>query len=319
MTGGNIDLTSLLDQLDERTQTRINTEPAVVLKDVDSFDVDDLAIGPTWHRLSDVVALVFDLKSSTTLEKGRTPEGVASIYDAGIGGVVRTLNDFGVDFVDIQGDGGFGLFWGPKAYVKAMCAAVTIRTFSSRFEAVIKAKWSTAPQTGFKVGLSSGPVMVKRVGLERHLDMQEPVWAGRPVNYASKAAQQTEPERIVVTGSIWDQICANDYFAFSCGCEGGEPRSAPPSFLWKAVELDKIPDGQRYGLSLGSNWCDRHGEDFCNQILRGATNRTDIPADARTARDALSRGTGLQAAAAERHADLALRDAELLALRESTR
>ncbi|RNE62188.1 hypothetical protein [Cryobacterium tepidiphilum] len=305
--------------MEKRTQAKIDTEPKVVLKDVDTFDVNDLEIGPTWHRLTDIVAVVFDLKSSTNLEKGRTAEGTASIYDAGIGGVVRTLNDFGADFVDIQGDGGFGLFWGPQAYVKAMCAAITIHTFSSKFEAQLEAKWDEVPATGFKVGLSSGPVMVKRVGLERHLDMQEPVWAGRPVNYAAKAAQQADPERIYVTGSIWDQISQNDYLAFSCGCRGGLAKEAPPALLWNPIRLDKIPDAQKFGLSLESNWCDLHGELFCNQILSGATRRTDIPLEARNARDSLTEGTDFQAAVAERRVEREQRFTELVGLRERAR
>ncbi|WP_136709317.1 hypothetical protein [Agromyces sp. H66] len=312
-----IQLNALLAHLEQRSHEKIDVEPSVVLKDVDSFSIDSLEIGPTWHRLTDIVAVVFDLKSSTNLEKGRSPEGTASIYDAGIGGVVRTLNDFGARFVDIQGDGGFGLFWGPGAYLQAMCAAITIRTFSYEFEAILKDKWANAPSTGFKVGLSSGPVMVKRVGLERHMDMQEPVWVGRPVNYATKAAQQTEPYFIYVTGSIWDVIAENDYLAYSCGCDGGLPKSSPPSFLWHNVELQKIPDAQRYGLALGSSWCQRHGEEFCNLILSGASRRTDIPIEARQKRESLKHGLNMDSAFAERRVEREARFAELREMRKA--
>jgi hypothetical protein len=159
--------------------------------------------------------------------------------------------------------------------------------------------------------------MVKRVGLERHLDLQEPVWVGRPVNYATKAAQQTKPERLIVTGSVWDQIADNDYFAFSCGCDSGVPNVALPSLLWKPAEIDKIPDEQKYGLTLGSAWCVRHGEDFCNKILDGATTRYDIPSDARTSRDQLSRGTERKAASEARRLDFAKRADELHYFRKS--
>ncbi|WP_314147068.1 hypothetical protein [uncultured Leifsonia sp.] len=312
-----VDLDGLLSRLEDRTAEKIGTEPRVVLKDIDSFRLDELQIGPTWHRLTDIVAVSFDLKSSTNLEKGRSPQGTASIYDAGIGGVVRTLNDFGAEFVDIQGDGGFGLFWGRNAYTKAICAAVTIRSFSANFQQQIQDKWENLPSTGFKVGISSGPVMVKLVGLERHLDMQEPVWVGRPVNYATKAAQQTAPDNIVITGSVWDQIADNDYLAFSCGCGGGAVKSAVPGLLWTGREIDKIPDGQKYGLELGSTWCAHHGEEFCNLILSGATDRYDIPSSARAAREALSHGTELQAAAEERRSDRTRRFEELAEFRKA--
>ena len=312
-----MELDQLLADLGERTLEKIGAEPDVLLKDIDTFRIEDLEIGPVWHRLTDIVAVVFDLKSSTNLEKGRSPEGTASIYDAGIGGVVRVLNDFGVEYVDIQGDGGFGLFWGPDAYFKAMSAAISIHTFSSRFEAQLGEKWEGVPSTGFKVGVSSGPVMVKRVGLERHLDMQEPVWVGRPVNYAAKAAQQTDPARIVITGSVWDVISDNDYLAFSCGCESGIEKATPPKLLWETVEIDHIPDAQKYGLSLQSNWCTRHGQEFCDRVLEGARLRSDIPQDQRRAKDALGHLEPLQKAAQERNSERTLRFEELFNLRKS--
>lgn len=105
-----IDLDELLETVSERTREKLARQPEVLLKD-GAFDVTKLPVdAPKWHRLTDVVAVVFDLKSSTNLERGRTPASTASIYDAGVGGVVTVLEQLGADFVDIQGDGGFGLF-----------------------------------------------------------------------------------------------------------------------------------------------------------------------------------------------------------------
>lgn len=269
-----VDLFNTLDKLSDRTKEKFVKKPDVVVKD-DDFDVEKLPIGRTWHRLTDVVAVVFDMLHSTNLEKGRRPASTASIYDAGVGGVVSVLDKFDADFVDIQGDGGFGLFWGGRRYERAMCAAITIRDFSNDFARQLKAKWPDAPTTGFKVGVASGSVLAKRVGLERHLDMQEPVWAGHPVNFAAKAAQhQTDADHIIITDSIWDQIRENDYLTFSCGC-GGLVESTPTE-LWTNVEIDKIPGDDRFGQVLGSTWCRTHGERFCNAILDGETRRIGI-------------------------------------------
>lgn len=273
-----------LDDLSARTKKKFESMPKVIGKD-SNFDIDNLKIGDEWHRLSDVVAVMVDLKSSTNLAKGKMPPSVASIYDAGVGGVVVIFETFDADFVDIQGDGGFALFWGDRRYERAMAAAITTRSFSDDFVTQLMTKWNKSPKTGFKVAVASGPVLVKLVGLPRHLDLQEPVWAGRPVNYSAKAAQQTEPDALLVTGSVWDEIENNDYIAFSCGC------NSAPSLLWSDYEIEKIPDDEMYGKSLETKWCVNHGEAFCRAILDGKTQRDDITESMRSARNLLSFGS----------------------------
>lgn len=283
-------LNELLANVDERAREKFEAQPKVVNKT--SLDLDNLPVhANTWHHLDDLVAVFFDLKSSTELAKRRTAASTASIYDAGVGGVVKILEAFNADFVDIQGDGGFGLFWGGDRYLKALCAAVSVRTFSDKFTDRLTAKWPEAPSTGFKVGVASGPILVKKVGLPKHLELQEPVWAGRPVNYAAKAAQQTTPENIVVTGSVWDQIRNNDYIAFSCGCAGGSVGAQNPTLLWEDKTLDKIPDDERYGQSLKSGWCENHGEEYCTTILDGETDREDVLPDTKRKRMLLAEGS----------------------------
>jgi class 3 adenylate cyclase len=263
---------------------------------------------------------MFDLKSSTNLEKGRKPASTASIYDSGVGGVVEIFNSFDADFVDIQGDGGFGLFWGERKYEHAMCAAISIHTFSDDFENQLEAKWPEAPSTGFKVGIASGPILAKRVGLARHLDMQEPVWAGRPVNYAAKAAQQTDPGKTLVTGSVWDAVSSNDYIAFSCGCNGGV-EGGVPTFLWEERTLDNIPDADKYGQVLKSGWCVNHGEEYCNAILNGSTYREEIDENLRSKLTLVAAGSeGAKVKARkERQAERKILESEVLALRGDPR
>ncbi|CAN5274859.1 hypothetical protein BH09ACT3_BH09ACT3_14910 [soil metagenome] len=292
-----IKLEETLEGLHERTKEKFAKKPKVIIKG-DDFDVENLPIGDTWHRLTDVVAVVFDMLASTNLEQGRKPASTASIYDAGVGGVVRVFNTFDADFVDIQGDGGFALFWGKRRYERALCAAVTIRKFSNDFAEQLKVKWPDAPSTGFKIGVASGPVLAKKVGLERHLDLQEPVWAGHPVNFAAKSAQQqTDAKHLVITASVWDAIENNDYLTFSCGCPSGTIYN-----LWDNVEIDKIPGDDRYGQSLDVTWCAIHGEEFCNAILDGQKRREDIDTATRSARTALGYGSEVRIAAARSRA-----------------
>ena len=284
-----IDLNGLLKQVGERTAEKFDSLPDVIEKGQD-LDVTKLQINSTWHRLADVVCVVADLERSTNLAKGRTPAGVASIYDAGVGSIVRILATFGADFIDIQGDSAFALYWDNRRYERAFCAAMTIRTYNPTFTKEVVDRWPKAESTGFKIGIVSGPVLVKRVGPERQIDFQEPVWAGRPVNYAVKTAQQGSTERLLVTGAVWDVIGKNDYIAYSCGCNPGLP-GGPPSMLWQSVELEKIPDGQRHGNYVSSMWCSRHGQEFCAEIMAGKTTRGGIPQAEMSKRNLLDEGS----------------------------
>lgn len=278
-----IELYELLDGLSDRTKRKFEKQPSVVNKG-DAFDVTNLPIDkPEWHAIDDVVSVNFDLKSSTNLAKGRSPQSTASIYDAGVGGVVKILSEFDAQFVDIQGDGGFALFWGDLRYQRAVTSAITVRSFSVDFTNQLEKKWANATSTGFKVGVASGSLMAKRVGLPRHLDLQEPVWAGNPVNYAAKAAQQAVDVMMNVTGSVWDAISDNDYLTFSCDC-------STPSLLWNSVTLEKIPDDEKYGFSLDRQWCRTHGEEYCRQVLAGQIARSGIPEAERSARNLLASG-----------------------------
>lgn len=290
-------LNSTLLDLSARTKQKFESMPKVIGKD-GNFSIDNLKIGDEWHRLSDLVAVMVDLKSSTNLAKGKKPASVASIYDAGMGGVVKIFKSLDSDFVDIQGDGGFALFWGEKRFERAFTAAVTVRTFSDDLVKQIYAKWSDEPETGFKVAIASGPVLVKLVGLPRKTELQEPVWAGRPVNYAAKAAQQTEPTVLLVTASVWDELEDNEYIVFSCGCNG------PTSLLWEDYLLEKIPDDEKWGKALKSTWCAVHGEEFCNSILGGEKRRDDVDDDLRHKRNQLSYGTVEKSEAYKRRARL---------------
>lgn len=158
---------------------------------------------------------------------------------------------------------------------RAICAGITVKTFSQkqlvpRFEA----KWPDLPPTGFKVGMAVSKLLVKRVGVPR-TGHQEPVWAGKSVNYAAKCAQQADAHEMIVTGSVWDFAEGNDYLAVTCPCEAG-----PTDTLWSDVTIDKIHegDGERAGRKLTSCWCDIHGSEYCAAVLGGETTRPEARA-----------------------------------------
>lgn len=275
-----MELGTLLEGLSSRTADEFKSMPEVVDAG-DSVDVHTLPIeARRWLRISDVVAVVADLKSSTQLGTGSKAASTASIYEAGTGGVVKIFDSFAADFLQIQGDGAFALFWGDMRFERAAAAGITVKTFSLDFTEKIEAKWPTKPETGFKVGIASQRVLVKRVGTPRDPTQQEPVWAGKPVNYAAKAAQSADRHELVVTGSVWDQFEKNDYLAFTCSCNDG-----PHDTLWKDFVIPRLETDEKeaHGRKLSSAWCDVHGEEFCTAILDGKKRRDDVDPFARPA------------------------------------
>lgn len=271
-----VSLDSLLTDLDEATKVEFASKPSVEEWD-DNFDVSELPIeARKWIQIPDVVAVVADLKNSTHLGTGKHAASTASIYQAATGGTVNIYNRFNADFIAIQGDGAFALFWGDLRYERAICSGITVKTFSQkhlipRLESKWPAQAETHP-TGFKVGVASGRVLVKRIGTPRNLSEQEPVWAGTPVNFATKAAQQANRDELIIAGSVWDRITKNDYLTLSCPCSGG-----PSANLWDDITIDKIPEEnpERVGRILESTWCSVHGDEYVAAVLDGKKKRDD--------------------------------------------
>ncbi|WP_062289326.1 hypothetical protein [Demequina phytophila] len=272
MATSTIDLVSLLDDVASSAQSTINTVPRVDEVDGD-FDAADIpsAAAQRWVKIPDVVVVVCDLKGSTALGTGgKHDTTTARIYKSAVDGAVRILHEFGANYIDIQGDGGFGVFWGDNRYERAFCAGVTIRTFSDAWFAALRAKDATVPHTGYKVGIASERVLVKRLGTRNDLEEQEPVWAGKPVNFASKCAQAADVAELIVTDKVWDRLSSNDYVAFSCDCHGA------PAELWEAVEVEVLPEDSRGAVRLTSAWCDTCGPSFCDAIMTGARKRASV-------------------------------------------
>ncbi|WP_371164320.1 hypothetical protein ABYF32_00945 [Buchananella felis] len=286
-----VDLKSFLTTLGDRAGETLENSDFSVEERGDSFSAGDIpsSSSDTWIKLPEVVAVVCDLKGSTRLGTGKYDKSTARIYQSGVEGAVSVLHEFGANFIDIQGDGGFGIFWGDRAYERALCAAITIRTFSVGFAQRLERKWPDGPPTGYKVGMHAGRTLVKRIGTRRVVSEQEAVWAGKVVNYAAKCAQSADRHQVVVTGAIWAKFENNDYVAFSCDCDGGARAS-----LWKDKEVESLPEGERDALMVESGWCDTCGPEFCAKILSGEKKRCILEAE-RTAIGKLKMAKALEA------------------------
>lgn len=268
----NLDI--LLAEITEDIKEELTSTPTVVKKTAENFDVAKLPKGTReWHQLDDIVAVVVDLKGSSRLSTGKHASSTASIYEASTDNAVKVLNHFGADFIQIQGDGALGLFWQEARYEQALCAGITVKTFSLDLSERIKNKWPKAPVTGYKVGIASGRVLAKTIGTPRNPAEQEPIWSGKPVNYAAKAAQTAVLHELVVSGDVWAEIEDNDFLTTSCA--HGETSS--PATLWDNKLIENVPDEDdaRNGMVLAAAWCADCGNMFCEAILNGETVRQE--------------------------------------------
>lgn len=270
-------LDEILDAVEDEADEVLKKNPPVEDVDPDDLDADDLpdADNKTWYRVDEVVAVFADLQNSTQLGTGtKHAASTAAIYRAATGNMVKILHEFEADFIQIQGDGAFGLFWGEGAFERAMCAGITVKTFSEEtLVPKLESRWEDDPETGFKVGVGCGRVLVKNVGTPRNENEQEPIWAGKPVNYAAKAAQQAKRHELIVTGSVWDAIKDNDYLTMSCTHGHG----SGPAVLWQDAEIERLThdEDEAKGRLLKAKWCSNCGPDYVAAILTGETNRDD--------------------------------------------
>ncbi len=266
-------LTDLMDDLADEVAKDLDS--AVEVIEIDILDPTVLVSSiPRWHATDDVVSVFCDLKNSTRLGLGRHAKSSAKTYEAAMGGAVHALATFEPEYMDIQGDGAYALFSGDLRYERALCAAVTVRTWSEKvlvpsFEDKFGERF---PATGFKIGIASSRLLGKRVGVR---GTNEPVWAGKAVNYSAKLAQEADRHEVLATATVFDHFEGNDYVRFSCGCGSGGPDS--PQRLWTTSVSSKLPAGENTVYMLTSPWCDTHGNDFCEAIREGETDR-ELPA-----------------------------------------
>jgi class 3 adenylate cyclase len=200
-----MDLTSLLADCDDHVRGELSCMPDV--DDVSAFDPATQSPPITarrWLRLTDAVAVVADLKSSTKLGLKKYAQSTASIYEAALHPVVDIFHEFGAGWIPIQGDCVIGIFWDEMAMERAICAGITVKTFSAtNLVPRLTTKWSDLPDTGFKVGIATSTLLLKRIGRPQP-PHQALVWPGKALNYAVKAARSGDAHQLIATGSVWD-------------------------------------------------------------------------------------------------------------------
>jgi class 3 adenylate cyclase len=216
-----------------------------------------------WFKIPDVICVFVDMKGSTKLSASTHDKTTAGAYQLFTGTAVRLFHEFETPYIDVRGDGVFALFNSNQVY-RAIAAAVTFKTFVEK-EFVPKIKSKTGVDVGGHYGIDQKTVLVRKIGLKRHSDRsdrQNEVWAGKPINMASKLAAIAEDGEILVSDRYFNRI-KSELVLKSCGCPDNSIND-----LWTKRDVDDPKFDFKIIYSLKSNWCSTHGSQFCNDILK---------------------------------------------------
>ena len=233
-----------------------------------------------WLQVRQVTAVFADLKRSTALNVTDSPQVAARAYTYFIRAMTVTLERFNAGYIDIQGDGIFGLFSGRDSVFTAAACARTMRTLvdrdvASRFKRDTNSDWRLTAG----IGIDRGTLLVRRLGLRG--TKQNEVWAGKPVNTAAKLSSVASSNQIVVSDRVFRQYenaprWRKRALLMSCGCSGRNrgpglvARSSQMSNLWAEISVPKSLglDIQK-AYRMNAPWCKNHGPQFCEAIITG--------------------------------------------------
>ncbi len=215
------DIYTFINELKNKSEKRFNE---FEVENIDSIEkISDKAYleKPTWlGGDKKFVCLFVDLNKSSKESYRRQPQTMAKIYDYFTQNIVDILNHpaIGAKYIDIKGDGAFGIFEGEKASYRALYCAITFKTM---FEQIIRNKFDTDNgQLKCKFGIHKDKVLVKKLGKRGDGNYNE-VWAGRLVNNASKLANQSKNLPIGSNNSLPILISEQVYSDFRLNKEYG--------------------------------------------------------------------------------------------------
>lgn len=218
-----------------------------------------------WIKIPGVICVFVDMKGSTQLSATTHDRSTAGAYQLFTGTAVRLFARFETPYIDVRGDGVFGLFNANQVY-RALAAAVTFKTFCAEVF-VPKIKDKTGLDVGGHFGIDQKTVLVRKLGLKRHsgrTDRQNEVWAGKPVNMASKLAAAGSAGDLLVSDRFYERI-THEVARKSCGCPNGQKVE-----LWEKREdasQNPIYDFNTIYSLRAPGWCKIHGDEYCRAML----------------------------------------------------
>ncbi len=226
------------------------------------------------------VCLFIDLDGSSMMSLNHHPRVMAKIYDYFTQNLVDILmtDPFKADYIDIKGDGAFGIFEGEQASFKALCAALTFKTF---FEKHIRSKFQTEEEAfNCKLAIDRDKVLVKKIGKRGN---NNEVWAGRVVNHAAKLASLSKriyEERhdispfksslLIISEKIYKELGTKDQYTHSsCGHNVNGDFVGSTISNWSQIDctLEGAINDDRAWFTA-SPWCDKCGDHYMQEILK---------------------------------------------------
>jgi len=81
-----------------------------------------------WLKIPNVICCFVDMEGSTKLSAGQYDQTTAKAYRLFTETAIRIFHKFDADYIDVKGDGVFGLFSQGKIYT-ALAATVSFKTF----------------------------------------------------------------------------------------------------------------------------------------------------------------------------------------------
>jgi class 3 adenylate cyclase len=223
-----------------------------------------------WIRIPDVICVFVDMQGSTRLSATTHEKGTAGAYQLFTGTAVRLFDAFEAPYIDVRGDGVFALFNSDQVY-RALAAAVTFKTFAAK---VFKPRFKedSGLDIGSHIGIDQKTVLVRKLGMKIHdgrSDRQNEVWAGKPVNMASKLASVGQDGDLLVSDRFFNRLI-DDHALLSCGCQNNVPSNNRIT-LWKEIAVAELSDKSMFDFDnahlLRSEWCSVHGQEYCWALL----------------------------------------------------
>ena len=270
----------LLDAVNSEVSSQLNTQASLGVQITRQNEVPET--GPTnrgvWLQIPQVSAVFADLKGSTELSAEESPETAALAYTYFLRAMSVVLDRFSAKYVDIHGDGIFGLFSGTDSTFMAAAAAITMKTLVKRDVAVrFKGDAFTDWELTAGIGIDQGTLLVRRLGL-RGTKLNE-VWAGKPVNMAAKLSSLADGNELVVSDRVFESYkraseLRHLALMWSCGCDGSVRGGGLDIPIGRTANLwgQELAPGD-LGLDfenlhrLESLWCVTHGAEFCEAVV----------------------------------------------------
>jgi len=274
-------LEDIFVKLKEDSEERYDNFEIESISSISKISEDAYLEKPTWLGGDEKFVCVFiDLDNSTEISQMKQRSTVAKIYDYFTQNVynILTIPDIAANYIDIKGDGLFGIYEGEKSVFKGFIAAVTFKTF---FEKHIKNKFRDNNITlRCKIAINQDKILVKKIG--GRSDYNE-VWAGELVNNVFKIAalnkkiyeqddklrENLKEDLIIVSEGIYKKLEEKrDYAILSCGHSNGKWTGEKLNLWNKFADQSNESQYSDPVYYLSAIWCDECGDKYLNEILK---------------------------------------------------